>query len=212
MEASNVEASNVQANNVQASSNSENTKKIVQLGFILFMVTAITGVILGFVHEITLGPILQAQERLKNEALAGALPEAKSFSLMEAALESEPLLKEVQKAEQDGTLVGYCITVTPQGYGGLLEVIVGVTAEGRLRAIRILSHSETPGLGAKAPLPAFSGQFENKEVETLAVVKASPSSPEQVQAISGATITSNAVTSGVNAALRYWKNNLKGGN
>jgi electron transport complex protein RnfG len=200
------------ASSVQAFPNSENTKKILRLGLILFTVTAITGIILGVVYEITLGPILQAQERLKNEALAGALPEAKSFSIVEAAPDSDPVLKEVQKGEQEGALVGYCVTVTPKGYGGIIEIVVGITKEGKLRAIRILNLSETPGLGAKAVLPAFSGQYENKEVETLSVVKVSPTSPEQIQAISGATITSNAVTSGVNAALRYWKQNLEGGN
>ena len=199
------------ASNVQAFPNSENTKKILRLGLILFTVTAVTGIILGVVYEITLGPILQSQERLKNEALAGALPEAKSFSLVEMVPDSDPVLKEVQKAEEEETLVGYCITVTPKGYGGLIEIVVGITKEGKLRAIRILNLSETPGLGAKATLPAFLGQYENKEVETLSVVKSSPASPEQIQAISGATITSNAVTSGVNAALRYWKQNLKGG-
>ncbi|MDR2179052.1 MAG: RnfABCDGE type electron transport complex subunit G [Synergistaceae bacterium] len=200
------------ASNVQAFPNSENTKKILRLGLILFTVTAITGVILGVVYEITLGPILQAQERLKNEALAGALPEAKSFSPVAMAPDSEPVLKEVQKGEQEGALVGYCITVLPKGYGGLIEIVVGITKEGKLRATRILNHSETPGLGAKAPLPSFSGQYENKEVEKLSVVKVTPSSPEEIQAISGATVTSNAVTRGVNAALHYWKQNLKGGN
>ncbi|MDR1622563.1 MAG: RnfABCDGE type electron transport complex subunit G [Synergistaceae bacterium] len=200
------------ANNVQAVPNAENTKKILRLGLILFTVTAITGVILGVVYEITLIPIRRTQERLKNEALAGALPEAKSFSPVELAPNSDPVVKEVQKAEQEGDLVGYCVTVTPRGYGGPMEIVVGVTKEGKLRAIRILSQSETPGLGAKAPLPAFSGQYENKEAETLTIVRVAPSSPEQIQAISGATITSNAVTGGVNAALLYWKQNLEGGN
>jgi electron transport complex protein RnfG len=199
------------ASDVQAFSNSESTRKILRLGLILFTMTAITGIILGIVYEITFIPILQTQERLKSEALASALPEAKSFSLMKLAPDLDSVVKEVQKAELDGTLVGYCITVTPRGYGGPLEIVAGVTKEGKLRAIRILSQSETPGLGAKAPLPAFYGQYENKEAETLTVVRVPPNSTDQIQAISGATITSNAVTSGVNAALHYWKQNLEGG-
>jgi electron transport complex protein RnfG len=197
------------ANNVQSLPNAENMKKIFRLGLILFTVTAITGVILGIVYEITLIPIQQTQERLKNEALASALPEAKSFSIVEMAPDSDPVIKEVQKAEQEGVHVGHCVTVTPRGYGGPVEIVVGITKEGKLRAISILNQSETPGLGAKAPSPAFSGQYENKEVETLSVVRAAPSSPGQIQAISGATITSNAVTSGVNAALLYWRQNLR---
>lgn len=186
--------------------------KILKLGLILFTVTAITGLILGVVYEITAGPIQLTQERLKNEALAGALPGADSFEVMPLAEGAPPLLTEVQRAKKGADDAGYCITVVPKGYAGPIEVVVGVTNDGALRAIRILSQSETPGLGAKAPAPAFSGQFENKSAERLTVVKTPPSAPDQIQAISGATITSDAVTSGVNAALEYWKTNLRGGN
>jgi electron transport complex protein RnfG len=181
----------------------EKTGKIFRLGAILFAVTALTGVVLGFVYEITLEPIRRTQERLKNEALSGALPEARSFAPMDIEPGADPVIRDVQQALDGERPVGYCVTVSPRGYGGPLEVVVGITEKGNLRAIRILSHSETPGLGAKAPLPAFSGQYENKQAESLVVVKTVPAEPDQVQAISGATITSNAVTSGVNAALGY---------
>ncbi len=186
--------------------------KILKLGLILFTVTAITGLILGVVYEITAGPIQLTQARLKNEALAGALPEADSFEVMELIPDASPVLTEVQRAKSGADGVGYCITVVPKGYAGPIEIVVGVTKDGALRAIRILNQSETPGLGAKAPAPAFSGQFADKSVERLTIVKAPPSAPDQIQAISGATITSNAVTSGVNAALEYWNTHLRGGN
>jgi electron transport complex protein RnfG len=206
------------ASNAQAvifkNSESEDKKKILRLGLILFTVAAITGVILGIVYEITLDPIRKTQERLRGEALSGALPEARSFSQVELVPDAAPIIVDVRKAlAEDGKrLAGYCLTVTPKGYGGPLEIVVGITETGKLRAIRVLSHSETPGLGAKAPLPAFSGQYENREAEGLILVKGAPSKDDEVQAISGATITSSAVTCGVNAALDYWKNNLKGRN
>ena len=196
---------------MEANNGTKNTKKIVSLGLILFTVTAITGLILGFVHEITAGPIQKTQERLKMEALAAALPESDSFTLVAVTSGSDPILKDVQEARKGETSVGYCITVTPKGYAGPIELVVGITSEGEVRAIRILNQSETPGLGAKAPLPPFSGQFDNKKVEKLTVVKTPPSAPDQIQAISGATITSDAVATGVNTALEYWKKNLAGG-
>lgn len=199
----------MEANN--GGNGTKNTKKIVSLGLILFTVTAITGLILGFVHEITAGPIQKTQERLKTEALAGSLPEANAFAPIEIAGGADATLKEVQEAKNEGNTVGYCITVTPKGYAGPIELVVGITSDGTVRAIRILNQSETPGLGAKAPLPPFSGQFDNKKIEKLTVVKAPPSAPDQIQAISGATITSSAVTDGVNTALDYWKKNLAGG-
>ena len=197
---------------MSAKAETTNTQKIVKLGLILFTITAITGLILGVVYEITAGPIALTQLRLKNEALSAALPEADAFEAQPLSEGTPAIVTDVQKASGSGAFAGYCITVTPKGYAGLIEIVVGVTADGKLRAIRILSQGETPGLGAKAATDAFMGQYTNKEVESLTVVKAPPTSPEQIQAISGATITSDAVTSGVNTALEYWKNNLRGGN
>ncbi|MDR1379469.1 MAG: RnfABCDGE type electron transport complex subunit G [Synergistaceae bacterium] len=196
-------------NDGETENRAENKKKILRLGLILFTVAAITGIILGIVYQITLEPIRETQERLRGAALSGALPEAKSFSLVEIVPDADPMIVDVQEALDGDQLVGYCLTLTSKGYGGPLEIVVGITETGKLRAIRILSHSETPGLGAKAPLPVFSGQYENREAEKLILVKTAPERDNEVQAISGATITSTAVTDGVNAALDYWRNHLK---
>ena len=120
------------------------------------------------------------------------------------------MIKEVNRGSANGETVGYNITVTPKGYGGLIEMVVGISDEGRLTDIKILSHTETPGLGAKAADPAFSGQFHEKIVEKIVVTTTPPAADNEIQAISGATITSEAVASGVNAALGYWAKNLKG--
>ncbi|MDR3255124.1 MAG: RnfABCDGE type electron transport complex subunit G [Synergistaceae bacterium] len=194
------------------SSSGNNAKKIVRLGLVLFAVAAITGLILGVVNEITIEPIRRTQERLRNEALAAALPEAETFETVELKSDAAPIVKDVQEGKSGGFVVGYCVTAAPTGYAGPVEVVVGITSSGGVRGIRILSQSETPGLGAKAPLPKFSGQYDNKDVENLVVVKTPPSAANEIQAISGATITSNAVTLGVNTALAYWRDNLKGGN
>ena len=107
--------------------------------------------------------------------------------------------------------MGHCVTVTSKEYGEPVEIVVGLTREGSVRAIQILSQSETPGLGAKAAEPFFFGQFENRERLPLRVVKQTPSAPDEIQAISGATITSSAVIAGVNAAVDYWKRDIEGG-
>lgn len=187
-----------------------NAQKILKLGIILFTVTAITGLILGAVYEITSGPIKATQERLKNEALSGALPEADSFKQIDIAGGSPEIVKEIQEGFTENASTGHCITVTPKGYGGPIEIVVGILSDGTLRAIRILSQTETPGLGAKAATEDFMGKYSDKKVETLSVVKTPPSDTAQIQAISGATITSEAVTLGVNTALEYWKTNIRG--
>ena len=94
---------------------------------------------------------------------------------------------------------------------GPVELVVGINRDGQLMGIKVLNHKETPGLGAKSAEPAFSGQFKDKKVDELTVTKTAPSKDNEIQAISGATITSRAVASGVNAALKYWKINYKDG-
>jgi electron transport complex protein RnfG len=180
-----------------------NAKKIISLGVTLFIVTAVTGAILGAVHDITLEPIRLTQENLKAAALRGALPEAEEFKILERADDADPIIKDVQEALTGGEVSGYCITVTPRGYAGTVELVAGIKSDGNLRAIRILNQSETPGLGAKSAQPDFYGQFH--DATRITVVKTEPGASGQIQAISGATITSKGVANGVNKALDYWQ-------
>lgn len=184
--------------------------KICKLGLVLCAITAVTGVILGGVYTMTLEPIRATKERQKMEALAATLPGAKEFKQIE--IKGDPgIITEINEGTDGGNLVGYNFTVTPKGYGGIIEIVAGIEKDGKLMDIRILNMSETPGLGAKAPEPAFAGQFKNKKAERLMLVKTTPASENEIEAISGATITSNAVTNGVNTALEYWQKNLKEG-
>lgn len=177
--------------------------KILKLGIVLFIITAVTGLILGGVYTMTLEPIRIAKEREKNSAMAVTMPGATEFESVE--IEGEPgLIKEINKGTAGGELVGYNYTVTPKGYGGLLEIIAGVSKDGKLMAIKILNHSETPGLGAKAAEESFLSQFREKSVRQLSVTKADVGGDNEIQAISGATITSRAVAQGVNEALAYF--------
>lgn len=177
--------------------------KILKLGVVLFVITAVTGLILGGVYTMTLEPIRVAKEREKTEAMAETLPGATQFESV-GVVGSPELIQEINEGMSGGELVGYNYTVTPKGYAGLLEIIVGISKDGKLMAVKILNHSETPGLGAKATDEAFIGQYRDKDVRQLTVTKTVVASDSDIQAISGATITSAAVTRGVNAALTYF--------
>ena len=183
-------------------------KKALHLGGTLFAVTAITGLILGLVENVTSKAIRQAELAARNEAFKLVMPAAKNFDEVEA--KADDFVTAVMKGTDDSGLVGWCISVSSKGYGGMVGFVVGVTKDGTVKAINILSHSETPGLGAKSTEPEFYGQFNDKDKLPLKVVKGSASNPDEIVAISGATITSNAVTDGVNAAVDYWEKNLKG--
>lgn len=184
-------------------------KKALHLGGTLFAVTAVTGLILGFVQHFTSIAISRAELEAKNAAFRNVMPDGKTFNAVEVKAGDE-FITDIQKAENDSGLVGWCMSVSSKGYGGPVNFIVGITKDGTVKAINILNHSETPGLGAKSTEPEFYGQFNDKSQLPLKVVKGAAENPDEITAISGATITSNAVTGGVNAAVEYWSKNLKG--
>lgn len=193
------------------STNNEGAGKIIRLGVILLIVTAITGAILGAVSDITAGPIAETQARLKKEALRAALPEATDFKTVDvpadATVETGGVVIPIRDIQQDEGGNGWCLTVAPQGFGGTVQVVVGVKADGTFRGMSVLSDgfSETPGLGANAREPKFTDQFGPLAEKSLSEL----SLGGDVQAITGATITSRAVTNGINAALQYCNSKLK---
>ena len=183
-------------------------KKALHLGGTLFAVTAVTGILLGLVENVTSKAILQAEIAAKNEAYRLVMPAGKTFE--DAEVKPDDFVTGVVKAMDESGVVGWCVNVSSKGYGGMVGFVVGITKDGAVKAINILSHSETPGLGAKSTEPEFYTQFNDKDKLPLKVVKGSASNPDEIAAISGATITSNAVTDGVNGAVDYWSKNLKG--
>jgi electron transport complex protein RnfG len=185
-------------------------KKAIHLGGTLLAVTAVTGIILGVVEHYTSQAIKQVELAAKNEAFKNVMPIAQTFEAMDKA--EDDFVIDIVQAKDDAGVVGWCMTVETKSYGGPLQFIAGITKDGTVKAINILSHSDTPGLGARATEPEFYGQFTDKSTLPLKVVKNGASNPDEIAAISGATITSTAVTDGVNAAVNYWSKNLKGGN
>ncbi|MBQ8691553.1 MAG: RnfABCDGE type electron transport complex subunit G [Synergistaceae bacterium] len=190
------------------SDNETDMQKAVRLGTTLFAVTAITGLLLGLVEWGTRDAILATRANDKSDALQNVMPEAVIFNNFKQA-ELNETITDVQEALNDKRQrVGWCVSVSSKGYGGLVNFVVGIKADGSVRAINILSHSETPGLGAKSTEPEFYTQFNNRDKLPLKVVKGAASNPDEIAAISGATVTSNAVTNGVNEAVNYFNQNL----
>ena len=197
--------------------------QIIKKTIILFAITLIAGFCLGAVHDVTLEPIAQAQEAAATATYQEVYPDAASFARtdeMTAALAAaaEEITAQygsvtVDDAQQaldgSGNVIGYLITSTsPEGYGGNVQIAVGITAEGTLTGIGFLSISETPGLGMNAQEPAFKDQFMGKAAQTFEVTKTGAMADNQIQAISGATITSTAVTNATNAAVYFVQNCL----
>ena len=173
--------------------------KILKNTLILTAITLIAGLGLGLVHEITLNPIAQAQEKAKKEAWQAVFPDAK--------------LDEFKETDVDQKAAKQAITTTDKdGYGGDIQVSVGIQSDGTVTGVSFLSISETAGLGMKAKEPSFYEQYVGKNPTKFAVSK-DGGDGEQIDALSGATITSRAVTGAVNAALGYYQNAFgQGGN
>ncbi len=190
--------------------------KIVKNAAILTAITLVSGLLLGLVYEITKDPITQAQDASKKEAWQQVFPEASldDFEVMdvdadaaEAAAADLGVLATVDEVCAVGDL-GYVVTVTDsEGYGGNIQITVGITSDGTVNGVSILSISETAGLGMRAEEPEFYGQYEGKQAEKFVVSK-DGGDGEPIDALSGATITSRAVTGAVNTALAYCNSTL----
>ena len=161
----------------------------VQLVVTLFLISAICAVLLGLVNNITAGPIAAANEAATNAAMQ-AVPPADSYEQVEYT-GGNALVTAVYKAGD----AGYVVQVAPSGFGGNLDVMVGVGADGTCTGVSIISHAETSGLGANATKEDFRAQFVGKA--NVAVTK----DGGDIAALTGATITSRAVCDGVNAAI-----------
>ncbi len=183
--------------------------EIVKFGVILFIITAVAGGLLGFVNDMTEPVIAQHKIEADNEAQESVLNEADKFEKIndEFTSENNPDVKvaQVSKALSGDETVGYIIKTLPKGYGGEIEVTVGIKADGTIEAVKLGAMNETPGLGAKAVNPEFIDQYKDKKADTLKVIKSGTPQDDEILAISGATRTSNGVTKGVNTALEIFK-------
>ena len=114
--------------------------------------------------------------------------------------------------DTDGKELGYAFTVTTaEGYGGDIQFAMGIREDGTLNGISILSIGETAGLGMRANTDEFKNQFKDRNVEKFVYTKNGAAAEDEIDALSGATVTTNAMTNGVNAGLCAFRY-VKGGN
>lgn len=178
-------------------------KTMLKEAAILFAITLSAGLILGFVYEITKEPIAIQKEKAKMEAYQEVFETAEAFH--------EIAEGEVEALDTSGNLLGYVYTITSkEGYGGEITFTMGVQLDGTVNGMSILSISETPGLGMQAE-DVLKPQFANKKVEKFEYTKTGAMSDSQIDAISGATITTNAIVNGVNEGLARFRERVEGG-
>lgn len=188
-------------------------KEIIKPALILFIICVIITGALAAVYQVTAPIIAEREELDKIAALQVVLPDASGFepALLAADLSAKGIqvpatVQAIYPGTKDGTAVGVVVEVAPRGYGGAVRMLVGVTVDGLLTSVKIMAQNETPGLGTKAADPEFIDQYKALPVDTtLQVVKTGSTKQGEINAISGATITSRAVTLGVSEALKLAK-------
>lgn len=193
----------------------------------LTIITLVAGVLLGGVYTMTEKPIEEQNAKTKAEAYA-AVYEGAEFvedSNITKDLEkynedlaagnvqksgetlSDVVISEVMKAQVDGADAGYVVTCLAKGYGGSVTLALGIDGEGAVKGIQIMDCSnETPGLGQNSTNSDWNSQYVGMDTtQEIAVVKDGTGSAESgtINAISGATITSKAVTRAVNGTLNF---------
>ena len=172
-------------------------KQITTPAIRLFVICFVCALCLGVCSEITKAPIAAQAKATQDAAKAAVLPDAE-FETIEGAPVNGTVTEVAVGKDSSGNTMGFVVSCTTSSFGGPLEMMVGVDPEGTITGVRILSHADTPGLGALSTSPDFYEQYTGMS-GTLAVDK----DGGQVKAITSATITSRAVTVGVNDALSW---------
>lgn len=193
---------------------------------VLVLVTFVAITSLAVVNQITAEPIAQAEVNQKAEAYKVVYPDANEFAEIdgvEGMIEaSTGILEEngfkgctvtdaLAVKNASGDTEGYIVVSTsPNGYGGEIQVAIGIKDD-KLTGFTAIKNSETAGLGSKCTEPEFTSQFKDKAASVLSYTKSGASSDTEIDAISGATITTNAVTEACNAGIIFYQANFGGG-
>ena len=193
--------------------------ELIRDAIALFLITLVSGLGLSYVYEITKAPIAVQAEQKTLEANQAVFSEAVSFKAdeeMTALAGSTDLtgmnadyagvtINSISRAySSSDEVLGFNITVsTSAGYKDGIKFVYSYSADGKINGISFLAINETAGLGMKAKESSFLDQYLNKQVKQFVVTKTGAASEEQVDSISGATITSRAVTNAINAGIQF---------
>lgn len=193
---------------------------VVRLGVILCLISAMAGGVLAFSNNITKDKIELAEQIASSgpEVAQAVIPGSVSFELSD----DNELVDKIKEANQkfvelrickdaSGNELGYGIRTlsTVPGYGGDVEIFLGVTKDGEIAGMKVVAHAETVGLGAKITEPKFQSQFIGKGTDAEIKVTKSNPKDDEIVALSGATFSSRSITSAVNNAMDIYNQFLK---
>lgn len=185
------------------SEHTENKNSILQIALNLAGACIISGIIIATVYYLTADIAIQKKAELNTLALQSLVTEADKYTPIEGK-------EGWYTASKNGDLIAYVVPAESKGYGGAIKMLVAIGPDNKVIKYTILESKETPGLGDKASKEPFMDQFAGKSSSNLVVTK-DASKKDNIQAISGATITSRAVTLAVKTAVDDVSQFSKGG-
>ena len=187
-------------------------REIIKMIVVLTVICAVMGTTLSIVESITKEPIQYSKLKfVKGPAVLAVLGDYQNDPVKDyqkdVLVEEKPdskIIKSIFPARKNGQISAIAFEVTGQGFGGLIGIMVGIDVKtGQLTGMRVISHKETPGLGARSVQPEFYNQFAG-----LGLVDADlMSKGGKINAISGATTTSTGVAAAVKEALELFARN-----
>lgn len=227
-----------------ANKEKEKTKKkggILKDAIALFLITIISGTLLGLVNDVTEDAIAQADLKAKMDAYREVFADAKEFreneelsakvedqegfdaliaqaneteKYKELPIESVEISEILEAVDDSGNVIGYVVSFSSSaGYGGDINMSLGITNEGEITGLEVISNSETAGLGAKCSDSEFKSQFAGINTASIMYTKTGKqqgADPAQIDAISSSTITTKAITRAVNGVLLFVRTNCLG--
>ncbi len=158
-------------------------RETIRYGFVLAVICVVASGLLAGMNSLTKSRIIAQAQAEEETALREVMPQGEYFDPIK---KGEDIIY-YKVRNKDGKFIGVAFKASGKGYSSVIDTLVSMTEDGTIVAIKILNQNETPGLGAQVTGPSFTGQFNNKNLQGLS----------EVQAITGATISSKAVIGSV---------------
>ncbi len=181
-------------------------KDVIKMALKLFLITLVAGGLLGATYAVTAEPIAQQQQLEAETARKAVLSQASTFEAIEdmSKISADPnfsMVTAVYAGKDDsGNVVGHVVEIITKGYSAGLNMSVGIAADGTVSGMKMGTHAETAGLGAKATEPWFEEQYVGKNAPLVVVKNVASAGETEILSIAGATITTDAITDAVNVA------------
>lgn len=181
----------------------ENYKPVIMPTVVLFVISAVIALALAGANAITAPTIARLEKEAQDKAMRKLI---KAENYTEKSIKSDGEKIEYFVAEENGEVKGYIFTFAEKGYGGDVKVMAAISSDGKVASVDILDASnETPGLGQNVKKEGFFSQFKGKSGKVSVVKNGADQDAGEVDAVTGATISSKAVTKAVNRALSTYK-------